>query len=219
LSNAKEFIMPIPHMSWVRGQHNVDFLEKRFAALRENPLFQGMEYTADKEKLREWMPLIMDDRVKEEAMAATKIDSGTDVNFGALTRKLLANLEEQGVKVKYNHLVKDFEQTANGQWEVNLRNFECNTLEPHTADFLLIGAGGGALPLLQKTAMPYSKHIGGFPVSGLCLVCKNPEVIEKHHAKVYGKATVGAPPMSVPHLDTRYINGQKSLLFGPFAGF
>lgn len=219
LSNPEEFIMPIPHMSWVRGQHNVDFLEKRFAALSENPLFQGMEYTADKEKLREWMPLIMDNRVKEEAMAATKIDSGTDVNFGALTRKLLANLQEQGVKVKYNHLVKDFEQIEDNNWEVTVRNFECDTLECHTADFLFIGAGGAALPLLQKTGIPESKHIGGFPVSGLFLVCNNPDVIEKHYAKVYGKAAVGAPPMSVPHLDTRYIEGEKSLLFGPFAGF
>lgn len=42
---------------------------------------------------------------------------------------------------------------------------------------------------------------------------------EQHHAKVYGKAKVGAPPMSVPHLDTRYIDNKKSLLFGPFAGF
>ena len=51
------------------------------------------------------------------------------------------------------------------------------------------------------------------------MVCKNQEVVEQHHAKVYGKASVGAPPMSVPHLDTRYIDNQKSLLFGPFAGF
>jgi len=219
LSNPSDFINPLPHISWVRGEANVEFLKKRFKALIENPLFQGMEYTDDPEKMEEWMPLIMQNRVKGEAMAATKIDSGTDVNFGALTRKLLENLEEQGVQVKYNHTVKDFEQMEDGSWEVKLRNYDHDTLEYHVADFLFIGAGGGALPLLQKTRIPESKHIGGFPVSGLFLVCNNPDVIEKHHAKVYGKAAVGAPPMSVPHLDSRYIDGKKTLLFGPFAGF
>src|SRR5699024_11100323 len=157
--------------------------------------------------------------VKGEAMAATKIDSGTDVNFGALTRKLLENLEEQGVQVKYNHTVKDFEQMEGGAWEVKLRNYDHDTLEYHVADFLFIGAGGAALPLLQKTRIPESKHIGGFPVSGLFLVCNNPDVIEEHHAKVYGNTEFRAPPMYVPHLDSRYIDSKKTLLFGPFAGF
>lgn len=219
LSKPSDFINPLPHISWVRGEANVEFLKKRFKALIENPLFQGMEYADDPEKLEEWMPLIMKNRVKGEAMAATKIDSGTDVNFGALTRKLLENLQEQGVQVKYNHTVKDFERMEDGTWEVKLRNYDHDTLEYQVADFLFIGAGGGALPLLQKTRIPESKHIGGFPVSGLFLVCNNPDVVEKHHAKVYGKAAVGAPPMSVPHLDSRYIDGKKTLLFGPFAGF
>lgn len=219
LSHPSDFINPLPHISWVRGEANVEFLKKRFHALIENPLFQGMEYTDDPEKMEEWMPLIMKNRIKGEAMAATKIDSGTDVNFGALTRKLLENLEDQGVQVKYNHTVKDFAQLEDGTWEVKLRNFDHDTLENWVADFLFIGAGGGALPLLQKTRIPESKHIGGFPVSGLFLVCNNPDTIEKHHSKVYGKAAVGAPPMSVPHLDSRYIDGKKTLLFGPFAGF
>lgn len=219
LNNPSDFINPLPHISWVRGEANVEFLEKRFKALIENPLFQGMEYTDEPEKLEEWMPLIMKNRVKGEAMAATKIDSGTDVNFGALTRKLLENLQEQGVQVKYNHEVKDFAQMEDGTWEVKLRNYDHDTLEYQIADFLFIGAGGAALPLLQKTKIPESKHIGGFPVSGLFLVCSNPDVVDKHHAKVYGKAAVGAPPMSVPHLDSRYIDGKKTLLFGPFAGF
>ncbi|HLQ72115.1 MAG TPA: FAD-dependent oxidoreductase, partial [Bacillota bacterium] len=141
LSNPSDFINPLPHISWVRGEANVAFLKKRFHALIENPLFQGMEYTDDVDKLEEWMPLIMHNRVKGEAMAATKIDSGTDVNFGALTRKLLENLEEQGVQVKYNHTVKDFERMEDGTWEVKLRNFDHDTLEYRVADFLFIGAG------------------------------------------------------------------------------
>jgi malate dehydrogenase (quinone) len=87
------------------------------------------------------------------------------------------------------------------------------------AKFVFIGAGGGSLPLLIKSEIPEGKGFGGFPVSGQWLRCKNREVIEKHNAKVYGKASVGAPPMSVPHLDTRMIEGKKELLFGPYAGF
>ncbi|MFD1362851.1 malate:quinone oxidoreductase [Lentibacillus salinarum] len=219
IENPQDFIMPLPHMSLVHGENNVRFLKKRFEALTENPLFQGMEFSDDPETLKEWMPLIMDERTVDQPMAATKVDSGTDVNFGALTRKLLAHLANQNVTINYNHTVDDIQRTEDGSWEVKVRNFERSTLQTHTSNFVFIGAGGGALPLLQKTGIPESKHVGGFPVSGLFLVCDNPEVVEKHHAKVYGKAPVGAPPMSVPHLDTRYIDGRKTLLFGPFAGF
>ncbi|MEN1966692.1 malate:quinone oxidoreductase [Lentibacillus sp. N15] len=219
ISNPHDFINVLPHMSLVHGEDNVQFLKKRFEALSSNPLFQGMEFSDDPEKLKEWIPLIMRDRALDHPMAATKIDSGTDVNFGSLTRKLLGHLKNQGVDINYNNTVEDIQRTDDGSWEVKVRNFADDTLEYHTAKFVFIGAGGGALPLLQKTDIPESKHFGGFPVSGLFLVCNNPEVIEQHHAKVYGKAAVGAPPMSVPHLDTRYIDNQKTLLFGPFAGF
>ena len=75
------------------------------------------------------------------------------------------------------------------------------------------------MPLLQKADIDESKGYGGFPVSGQWLICNNVAVIKQHYAKVYGKAVIGAPPMSVPHLDTRMINGELALLFGPFAGF
>src|SRR5699024_10392423 len=149
----------------------------------------------------------------------TKIDSGTDVNFGALTRRLFDHLENENVDVNYRHSVEDIEQLSDGTWEVKVHDIDGEKLEYHTADFVFIGAGGGSLHLLQKTGIPEAKHIGGFPVSGLFMVCNNPDIIEQHHAKVYGKAKVGAPPMSVPHLDTRYIDNKKSLLFGPYAGF
>jgi malate dehydrogenase (quinone) len=161
----------------------------------------------------------MEGRASDEAIAATKIDSGTDVNFGALTRMLFDHLKSKNVKINYKHSVKDIKRTSDGLWEVKVHNLDNGTIEYHTAKFVFIGGGGGSLPLLQKTGIPESKHIGGFPVSGLFMVCNNQEVVEQHHAKVYGKAKVGAPPMSVPHLDTRYIDNKKSLLFGPFAGF
>ncbi|WP_129689590.1 malate:quinone oxidoreductase [Gottfriedia acidiceleris] len=219
IGNPQDFIMPIPHMSLVQGKENVEFLNKRFEALSKNPLFKGMEYSEDAQKLKEWIPLIMEGRTSNEPIAATKIDSGTDVNFGALTRMMFEHLESNNVEINYRHSVEDIKRTSDGGWEVKVYNMSTGNIDSHIAKFVFIGSGGASLPLLQKTGIPESKHIGGFPVSGLFLVCKNPEVAKQHHAKVYGKAKVGAPPMSVPHLDTRYIDNQKSLLFGPFAGF
>lgn len=219
IEKPEEFIMPLPHMSMVQGKSNVEYLKKRHAAMTANPLFEGMEFSDDPETLKQWIPLIMDDRKSNEPIAATKIDSGTDVNFGALTRTLIANLQKQDVDVNYNHNVLDVKRLKDGSWEVKVHNKENSKVEYHTAKFVFLGAGGGSLELLQKSGIPESKHIGGFPISGLFLVCNNEEVVNQHHAKVYGKAAVGAPPMSVPHLDTRYIDGKKSLLFGPFAGF
>src|SRR5699024_9759123 len=132
---------------------------------------------------------------------------------------LFEHLQNKQVTVHYQHKIQDIKRTNDGKWRLKVKNIVDGSTYYHEAKFVFIGAGGGSLPLLQKTGIPESKHIGGFPVSGLFLVCNNPEVVEKHHAKVYGKAKVGAPPMSVPHLDTRYIDGKKSLLFGPFAGF
>ncbi|BAH46822.1 probable malate:quinone oxidoreductase [Brevibacillus brevis NBRC 100599] len=219
IQNPQDFIMPIPHMSMVQGEKNVSFLKKRFEALANNPLFQGMEYSDDPEKLKEWIPLIMEGRATNEPIAATKIDSGTDVNFGALTRMLFDYLKTKDVAINYKHAVEDIKRTSDGMWKLKVYNMGTGNIEEHIAKFVFIGGGGGSLHLLQKTGIPESKHIGGFPVSGLFMVCKNQEVVEQHHAKVYGKAKVGAPPMSVPHLDTRYIDNKKSLLFGPFAGF
>ncbi|WP_284140513.1 malate:quinone oxidoreductase [Virgibacillus sp. LDC-1] len=219
IQNPQDFIMPLPHMSLVEGKENVAYLKKRVEALSKNPLFQGMMFSDDPETLREWIPLVMEGRTSDEPIAATKMDAGTDVNFGALTRTLFDHLKREGVTVDYNHHVADIRRTEDDKWEVVVHDMEQAKIEHHIADFVFIGAGGGSLPLLQKTGIPESKHIGGFPVSGLFLACNNPELVEQHHAKVYGKAKVGAPPMSVPHLDTRFIDNKKTLLFGPFAGF
>ena len=219
IRHPQDFIRQLPHMSLVQGDKDVTFLKKRFKALSDNPLFQGMEFSADPEKLMEWIPLIMEGRTSNEPIAATKMDAGTDVNFGALTRLLFDHLKTKNVEINYNHSVKDIKRNSDGFWEVKVENIESGKVDIHTAKFVFIGGGGGSLHLLQKTGIPESKHIGGFPVSGLFLVCNKPEVVAQHHAKVYGKAKVGAPPMSVPHLDTRFIDNEKSLLFGPFAGF
>lgn len=219
IQNPQEFIRQLPHMSLVQGEENVTFLKKRFEALTKNPLFHGMEFSEDPEKLMDWIPLIMEGRKWNDPIAATKIDSGTDVNFGALTRMLFNHLENKNVDIKYNHSVTDLKRTRDGLWELKVQNQFSGNVKRHTAKFVFIGGGGGSLHLLQKSGIPEGKNIGGFPVSGIFMVCNNPAVVEQHHAKVYGKAKVGAPPMSVPHLDTRFIDNKKSLLFGPFAGF
>lgn len=219
IRNPKDFIMPLPHISMVQGEENVSFLKKRFEAMSNNPLFKGMEFSDDSEKLMEWIPLIMKERTSNEPIAATKIDSGTDVNFGALTRMLFEHLESKDVDIKYKHSVESIKRNSDGLWELDVHDIDGCKMKYHSAKFVFLGAGGGSLELLQKSGIPEGKHIGGFPISGLFMVCNNQEVVEQHHAKVYGKAKVGAPPMSVPHLDTRYIDNKKSLLFGPFAGF
>lgn len=219
IHNPQDFIMQLPHMSLVQGENNVTFLKKRFEALSNNPLFQGMELSDDPGKLMEWIPLIMNGRTSKEPIAATKIDSGTDVNFGALTRMLFDHLKSKNVDINYKHQVNDIKRTSDGSWELKVRNEYTGTVQRHTAKFVFIGGGGGSLHLLQKSRIPEGKKTGGFPVSGVFMVCNNPDVVAQHHAKVYGKAAVGAPPMSIPHLDTRFIDNKKSLLFGPFAGF
>ena len=219
IKNPQDFIMPLPHMSMVQGEKNISFLKKRHEAMSSHPLFQGMEFSDDPDKLKEWIPLIMEGRTFKEPIAATKIDSGTDVNFGALTRILFDHLQSNNVEINYKHSVDNIKRTSDGLWELKVRNLVSGAVERHAAKFVFIGGGGGSLHLLQKSGIPEGKNIGGFPISGLFMVCNNPDVVAQHHAKVYGKAAVGAPPMSVPHLDTRYIDNKKSLLFGPFAGF
>ncbi|OMD42153.1 malate:quinone oxidoreductase [Paenibacillus odorifer] len=218
IHNPQDFIMPLPHMSLVLGEKNVAFLKRRFEALSKNPLFQGMEFSDDYSKLMEWIPLIIKDRPSNEPIAATKIDTGTDVNFGALTRILFDHLKSKNVDLHYKHNVDGITRTSDGSWDLKVKN-DSGTIEHHTAKFVFVGGGGGSLHILQKSGIPEGRHIGGFPISGIFMVCNKSEVIEQHHAKVYGKAKVGAPPMSVPHLDTRFIDNKKSLLFGPFAGF
>lgn len=213
IQNPQDFITALPHMSFVQGEKNVSFLKKRYEALSVNPLFKGMQFSDDPAKLAEWFPLMMQDRKIEGPIAATKIDAGTDVNFGSLTRMLFAHLERQQVAVHYEHQVDDIKRASDGAWELKVRDVQNGNVQRHRAKFVFIGGGGGSLHLLQKSGIKEGKGIGGFPVSGLFMVCKNPELVKQHHAKVYGKAPVGAPPMSVPHLDTRFIDNQPSLFF------
>jgi len=219
LTNPETFIRRIPHMSFVTGEKDVAYLKKRYDALQRYPLFHGMMYSDDRKQVSEWIPLMMQGRNPSEKVAATCMNRGTDVNFGSLTQCLLNRLKEMpGVQIFFNHEVRHLHKTDNG-WNIGLKDKAVGKKKTIDTKFVFIGAGGGSLPLLLKSGIPEGKTFGGFPVSGQWLRCKNPEVIEQHYAKVYGKPPVGSPPMSVPHLDARIINGKKALLFGPYAGF
>ncbi len=214
------FIRRIPHMSFVWGEKNVDYLRKRHATLTTCHLFKGMQFSTDWEQIEQWIPLIMDGRDRSQKVAATSMEIGTDVNFGSLTRCLFKQLEKmEGVHLHFNHEVRDLKREDNGRWQIKVKDLSNDKRRTIKAKFVFIGAGGGSLPLLLKSDIPEGKGFGGFPVSGQWLRCTNEELIERHAAKVYGTAAVGSPPMSVPHLDTRVIKGKKELLFGPYAGF
>ncbi len=216
----ENFIRSIPHMSFVWGENNVTFLKKRYEALQQEHLFKKMQFSDDAEKIAEWIPLVMDGRDTSEINAATYMPIGTDVNFGALTRSMFKHLKEQeGVTIHFNHEVKRLSQNDNGNWKVVVKDLESKKRVKVKTPFVFIGAGGGSLRLMEKADILEGDGYGGFPVSGQWLKCTNKEVIDKHFAKVYGLASVGAPPMSVPHIDSRLINGEKALLFGPYAGF
>jgi malate dehydrogenase (quinone) len=220
ISSPGEFIHSIPHMSFVWGKENVAYLKKRQKALTKTALFEGMKYSEDWEKLKLWMPLVMEGRNKNEKVAATRMEIGTDVNFGALTCMLFGHLEKlDGVKIHLNHEVRDLEKDETQKWNVTVKDLISEEKRKLQTKFVFIGCGGGSLPLLEKSDIVEAEGYGGFPISGQWLKCLNEKVIAQHAAKVYGKATVGSPPMSVPHLDTRMIDGKKALLFGPFAGF
>jgi malate dehydrogenase (quinone) len=220
ISSPKNFINHVPHLSFVWGDDNTTYLKKRFDALAKHQLFNNMQFSDDSEQLKDWMPLIMQGRNTTEKVAATKMDIGTDVNFGALTDAMIKYLESlKDVTLYLNHEVRDLEKQDNSEWKITVKNLISDDTIETKADFVFIGAGGGSLPLLQKADIEEAEGYGGFPISGQWLQCTNKNIIQQHAAKVYGKASVGAPPMSVPHLDTRIINGKKELLFGPFAGF
>jgi malate dehydrogenase (quinone) len=220
LQEPNAFINSTPHMSIVWDK-NVAYLKQRFDLLTQSPLFNGMTYCEDKEQLRQWIPLIMEGRDPDQDVAVTRMELGTDINFGALTRALFGHLQTlPDVRLHLGHEVTFIERRkADQHWELEVLDLASREKRTIETKFLFIGAGGGSLPLLEETEIPEADGYGGFPVSGQWLVCKNEEVINRHAAKVYGKAEVGAPPMSVPHLDTRIIEGKKALLFGPYAGF
>ncbi|SED50613.1 malate dehydrogenase (quinone) [Pseudomonas frederiksbergensis] len=220
LKNPRSFINSTPHMSFVWGDDNIKFLKKRYEALQASPLFAGMQYSEDPAVIKKWVPLMMEGRDPNQKVAATWSPIGTDVNFGEITRQFVAHLQTTPkFDLKLSSEVQDITKNEDGTWRVSYKNLKDGSKTETDAKFVFIGAGGGALHLLQKSGIPEAKEYAGFPVGGSFLVTENPTLAEQHLAKAYGKASVGAPPMSVPHLDTRVLDGKRVILFGPFATF
>lgn len=218
--SPEKFIQTVPHHTWVEGDEDVAFLQKRFAVLSQHFMFSDMQFTTAITKMKEWFPLIAENRSENETMAATRMERGAEMNFGELTQQLFHILAtEFDTPVHCNEEVLDIDPDAHSEWTIETRNTQTKEKKQFDASHIFIGAGGGSLLLLQKVEIEEKEGYGGFPVSGEWLVCKNEEVTNKHFAKVYSKAGPGTPPMSTPHLDTRFINGKRELLFGPFAGF
>lgn len=219
LTQPKEFVNPIPHVSFVHGADNARYLRARYDALADHPLFSGMEYIDDADEFSRRLPLMAKGRDFSDPIALNWTQDGTDVDFGALTKQLLGYVGSSGGTIHFGHEVTDLTKQSDGSWVVKVSNRRTGAKKTVRAKFVFVGAGGGALHLLQKSGISEAKGFGGFPVSGAFLRCTNPELIDQHSAKVYGKAAVGAPPMSVPHLDTRVIGNKPGLLFGPYAGW
>ncbi|MGB3733193.1 MAG: malate dehydrogenase (quinone) [Microbacterium sp.] len=220
LSGPDTFINPTPHMTFVRGEKNVSFLKTRYEALSKQTLFADMEYSEDSRVINTWAPLLVQKRLKTDApFAATRVTGGTDVDFGALTRQLFSHLAASGAQVRTNTEVRSLKRQKDGTWLIKHRRTLGHAPGEIKARFVFVGAGGWALKLLQNSGIPEIKGYGCFPIGGQWLMTSKPEIVSQHHAKVYSKATVGAPPMSVPHLDTRVVDGKTSVLFGPFATF
>lgn len=218
LTDPTTFINPVPHISYGRGEKGRDYIKARYETLVRNPLFKTMEFTDDQSVQAEWLPLMFENRGPGQVNGISRIIEGTDVDFGSLTRQLLTNMGKRGVQIRTGHAVTDLQRSADG-WKVKVNDKTAADAFEVGAKFVFIGAGGGALPLLQKSGIAEGRGYGGFPVSGLFLRTSNQDLVKRHHAKVYGQASVGAPPMSVPHLDTRVIDGKQYLMFGPYAGF
>ena len=220
IADPRAFLHPCPHISFVWGSDNVQFLRARYEAMSAHHCYNGMEYSEDRKQITDWAPLIAEGRDPAQPIATTRMVTGADVDYGSLTHLLVAHLAAQpGFSVHYKQRVVGLDREPDGRWRVEIEDVEQRRAHAVSAKFVFIGAGGGALPLLQKSGIPEGHGYGGFPVSGIWLRCDVAAISERHHAKVYGKAAEGSPPMSVPHLDTRIIGGSKSLLFGPYAGF
>ncbi|WP_120006033.1 malate:quinone oxidoreductase [Nesterenkonia muleiensis] len=219
LGSPRTFINALPHISFVWGEKNCQYLRDRYEAMRAEPLFAHIEHSEDLDAIGEWAPLLSTGRAAEQPVAASKFEDGTDVDFGSVSRQLAGHLDSEGVELRYSHEVTGLSRGTDGRWDLKVKNTAGGEKFTASARFVFVGAGGGALSLLQSSGIEEIRGFGGFPVSGQFLRALDTSTAEQHHAKVYGLASVGAPPMSVPHLDTRFVEGRRSLMFGPYAGF
>ncbi|WP_346535921.1 malate dehydrogenase (quinone) [Micromonospora sp. DPT] len=218
LGPPETFTRSVPHLGFGRGADGVAYLRARWEALRDHPLFADQEFSEDPAVLASWLPLMFEGRTGDEPVAVTRSAQGTDVDFGALTRQLLSALQQRGGVVRTHQEVTSLRRQGE-TWVVRVRDRGTGHRRQLRAPYVFVGAGGGTLPLLQSAGVPETRRYGAFPISGQFLRTDRPDLVAAHRGKVYGHAAPGAPPISVPHLDLRVVDGQEALLFGPFAAF
>jgi malate dehydrogenase (quinone) len=222
VSDVRGFLNSVPHVSFVQGAQRVDYLRRRRDALVGNPLFARSEWIEDAAEFAGRLPYMAAQRSfarPSAPMALTWAADGTDVDFGALSRQLIGYGVRAGTTVLFGHEVSNLTRQRDGSWALTVLNRRTNERRRLAATFVFVGAGGQALPLLQKSGITEAKGFGGFPVGGRFLRCGNPAITAAHRAKVYGLPAPGAPGMTAAHLDTRIVNNKPWLLFGPFAGW
>lgn len=218
LVDPSRFVSATPHLDVVFGKSNITYLRRRYETLKRQPYFAGIEYSEDRAQIARWAPLVMADRHSEETVAATRVANGTDVDFGALTREMFAASTRTGGTVICDHEISTLHRNSQGGWVARGQTSDGERYEI-TARFVFVGAGGKALTLLQRAHVDEVRGYGVLPVGAAFFRCANPSVVQQHRAKVYGQAPLGAPPMSVPHLDARVVDGTPYLMFGPYATF
>ena len=219
LVDPREFMRTTPHMSIVFGRRDVEYLRRRCEVLRRDPMFAGIEFSDSPSTVSRWAPLAMAGRAGTEAVAASRHEEGTDVDFGALTRGLLRILAGAGGTVRLRHEVRGLRRGGDGKWDVSGVDAATARRFSLRARFVFVGAGGSSLRLLQRAGVPEVRGYGVLPVGAAFLRCSTPEVVRLHDAKMYGQAQDGAPAISVPHLDRRAVDGREHLMFGPYATF
>ena len=219
LTDVRNFLNAVPHVSFVQGAERVDYLRRRQRALAHNPLFARTELIDDRDEFARRLPFMAAKRDYAEPVALNWAADGTDVDFGALSRQFIGFCVRNGTTALFGQEVRKLSRQPDGSWTLTVRNRRTGENRKLNAKFVFVGAGGDALPLLQKSGIAEVKGFAGFPIGGRFLRTDNPALTAAHRAKVYGVPAPGAPPLGALHLDLRFVNGKAWLVFGPYAGW
>ena len=186
-------------MSLVMNADHCDYLQKRFDVFKTKTL-RKMEFSTDRAKIAEWAPLVINGRDETNLSPPTtrrrhrRRFRQPDPPDGQI-------LERQRRKIKFNRHVDDLNRESDGAWVLKTSSTKDDD-DPLTlrTRFVFLGAGGGALTLLQKSGIPEGKGYGGFPVSGLFFRNSNPRNGRATQRQSVRPSLRWRAPMSVPHL-------------------
>lgn len=196
----RTFINSVPHMSLVMNADHCSYLQKRFDVFKNQKLFEKMEFSTDRAKIAEWAPLVVNGRDENQSIAANYSAEGTDVDFGSLTRQMVKYLSDKGVKIKFNRHVDDLNRESDGAWVLKTSSTKDDD-DPLTlrTRFVFLGAGGGALTLLQNPVSPKAKATAAFrfPASS------SATAIQKRPRNTTPKCTA-KPPSARPYVRSAF---------------